>query len=209
MTKWTAEDISHLYWLSLWGCSPKDIIDLTKDLMPYRTILSIGSEITEVRRFIAYAKGNKETKKPSPITKILARQGSKIPPVKSIADLRPPDDGLDRFIHPKNNNQLGIPKVSTEHKYEQLKEGEENIKSKMPDGWKLQDGKDLSAIKKAAALAGYEQIKKPRLPTGGLKEELPVRGEVVSTDFSLESVLQIARKNGARKVYWNGYTIKF
>lgn len=221
ITTWKPEEASVLYWLVLWGCSNNEVVELTKDILKDRSLHSIKDYVVLVRKYISIDKGLDVTIPPNKTSVKVIKEASFIQPIKQIADLKPL--ALNNVLFKAAGHNIGKKKnVLKTPNFEQQPEGyvkplpevdyekdmndEEDIydavrnkiKAEQKNGtfnYGLTD-KTKESLKNTRSNGFAEAINSLILPKQ--QKELP-----------LEEILAIAKNAGAKKVEWNGYTIKF
>lgn len=201
--KWKPEEASTVWWLVLWGLSNKETTELAKEFLTERSPTAINAQATEIRKFITEVEYKVTPEIPATnATRKIVRLASQIPPIKAIADLKPDDLTKIKFIYAKHFQQPK-PKKSVSPNFEQRPDD-----YVVPVVARLSDPiKPIGIIDTTNLFTGEPKLHVATNTPVKLKDKNDFNK--VFKQIGLEEVLEISKKHGARKVYWNGYTIKF
>lgn len=95
---WKPSEASPIYWLTLWGNTHKDIVELVAPMLPTRTRDGVAAMCGEIRRQLSIIKGFEVGQKPSKNIPDLVRKASQIEPIRDIASLKPANLSDVKFI---------------------------------------------------------------------------------------------------------------
>lgn len=223
---WKPVEVSPIYWLTLWGNTHKDIIDLVSPMLPNRTRDGVSTMCGEVRRQLSIIKGFEVGQKPSSNIPDLVRKASQIEPIRDIASLKPANLAdvifIPSKIRPHKPAKVYAPKFTQveANPPKDLSYIESSIFVKNTDEQKQKISKfvDQASLPKVGNFAGkaISSLKEPDIEqrvfgidsTEELIKDID-EGRGHFREPSLEDVLKAAKAAGASKVCYKDYTIKF
>lgn len=214
MIRWDATQVAPVYWLVLWGLNSKDTHDLLISVFPDRSYDSINYMISQVRLQISILKGFEVGAKPEKHIAELVRKASKVAPIKEIADLKPLDLTKSEFIPSKVRSTQPRSKTPKPN-FEQWPESHVPEKFELPDVKEIENTKSPQHPSTSPILGdilGKEPIFKRMVgvQTGRISSGEPIQvPDIANKEYSLEEVLNIAKKVGATKVCYKDFIIKF
>lgn len=204
ISKWTPEEASVLYWLIVWGLPSKEAVDLATPLIKTRSVDALVTMSSEIRKQISIMKGFKYSVPVGGSIPNLVRAASKIQPPKEIADLRPKDLTQVRFVPVNGHGELTKPISKPSPKFEQRPEdytSPELTNSPLNSPSTV----DVEKIIKNNPPRQLSQTTEPSIAQKLADKITPL----IKQELSLEEILILAKKHGAKKVQWRDYIIKF